>query len=95
MNYKYRYTNAVFILSPEEHEIVKNSLNKGQSSVFLRNGSLMINMSLVANISETSEMTAPQEMEKLNAPLQITGKVKKPEKIKEVSAWVKKQSWAN
>ncbi len=45
-------------LSKNNNAVVKNSLNKGQSSVFLRNGSLMINMSLVANISETSEMTA-------------------------------------
>ncbi len=60
-NYKYRYTNSTIVLSSAEHEIVKNSVAKGQTNVFLRNGELMINMSLVANIVPTDDATIAQE----------------------------------
>jgi len=57
MNYRYKLLEKDYVLSQEEHDIVTESIKQKQSSVFLRNGTLMINVNFVAAISTTDDLT--------------------------------------
>ena len=73
MNYKYRIDKDVeFVLSGEEHEKVKQSVAQGNNNVFLRDGSLMINMPFVRSINETDDMT-DMELKKKSETLRLRG----------------------
>ncbi len=53
MNYKYKFFDDTFILSPDEHLQVNESLRNGRSIISLRKGKLMLNMSHIVSVSET------------------------------------------
>jgi hypothetical protein len=63
-NFRYRLVDVDYILSEEEHEKVKEFVAKGNNNIFLRGGSLMINMSFVRSINETDELTDMQLAER-------------------------------
>jgi len=65
MNYKYQVGDETIILSNEEHYKVVNAQQGGVGRVlFLRDGSLGINPAHIKSITETNQLTAPQEKEK-------------------------------
>jgi hypothetical protein len=64
MNYRYKLLEKDYVLSQEEHDLVTESIKQRKPSVFLRNGTLMINMNFVAAISTTDD---PTEVESQNA----------------------------
>lgn len=65
-NYKYKIGGDSFILSPEEHEKIKSGVMAGKSQFWLREGELMINMSLAWHVSPTNEPTEAQQAERDN-----------------------------
>lgn len=62
-NYKYKVGGDEFILSPEEHKAIIDGVKKGQSQFWLREGTLMVNMSITWHVQETNEPTESQQEE--------------------------------
>lgn len=75
-NYKYKVGGDEFILSQEEHDGIVNGVKNGQSQFWLRNGTLMINMSITWHVDQTNTPTREQQEKidrqiKLNPPKYI------------------------
>lgn len=71
-NYKYKVGGDEFILSQEEHDGIVNGVKNGQSQFWLRNGTLMINMSITWHIDQTNLPTVMQQ-EEMDNQLKLTG----------------------
>jgi hypothetical protein len=62
-NYKYKVGGDEFILSQEEHDGIVNGVKNGQSQFWLRNGTLMINMSITWHVTQSNDPTMAQREE--------------------------------
>lgn len=60
MNYKYKTIDKEIIVSEKEHKKITEIQNSGKQVIYLRNGSLMINMAFVGYIKETEDATDEQ-----------------------------------
>lgn len=63
-NFHYRYTTNSFIISPTEHEFIVEQGKQGRTQIWLRNSTLMINLSLVMSVSPTDELTEIEEQQR-------------------------------
>lgn len=103
MNFKYKVEEREIVLTPEEHQKVQEATSTGKTLIFLRNGTLALNISFIRWIKETDEMTEAQQKER-DEVLKIA-----PERVEyrkddamrtggglqKLGEWVKKQEWSN
>ena len=83
-NHRYHFLNEDYIVSPEEHQYVLNSLKAGRTQVILRDGNLIMNLALGFSAVETDHLTAEQEKVK-NDTLQLGGKKWEPPTPEEIA----------
>lgn len=72
-NHRYHFLDEDFVVSADEHDYIVNSLKEGKSQVILRDGNLIMNLSLGFSAVETDHLTDEQEKRnderlKLGAP---------------------------
>jgi len=65
MNQEYKIDSKKIILSPEEHELVSKDIANGKTIVFLRNGTLAININFIRTINPTDELTEIEEKSRI------------------------------
>ena len=56
-------SDTSIVLSPVEHEAVKEQVSKGKNIIFLRGGSLMININFVKMVVETDSAHDLEQIE--------------------------------
>jgi hypothetical protein len=62
-NHKYHFLDDDFIVSPSEHQYILDSLKSGKTNVILRNGNLIMNLTLGFSSKETTDPTMAQREE--------------------------------
>ncbi len=63
-NHRYHFINEDYIVSLEEHQYILNSLKQGKTQIILREGKLILNLSLGFAATETDKLTDDQEIQK-------------------------------